>query len=79
MARAALVSTPIVRSAIPVRLGTIPYQRVKLNAFLLAGILHLSHPQFARVVRHNFATFFGIRSLLGLEYLEDFWRFRLEP
>ena len=48
----------------PVRLGTIPNRCVKLNAFLLADILHLSHTQFARVVRHGFVhPFLGFTAL----------------
>ena len=41
--RTALVSTPIVRSATPFDSD----RRVKLNAFLLADNLHLSHTQLA--------------------------------
>ena len=69
IAHTALVSTRVVRPVTPFDSG-LPYRCVKLNAFLLAGILHLSHTQFARVVRHDFA-----RPFLGLRLR----RFRLEP
>ena len=60
----------------PGRLGTVPYRRVKPNAFLLADSLHLSI-QLARVVRHDFAhPFLGFVLCYGLECLEGF---RLEP
>ena len=71
MAHTALVSTLIVR---PVQLGTIPYRHVKLNAFLLADILHLSHTQLARIDRHDFThPFLGFILCYGLEYLEGSW------
>ena len=53
---------------------------MKLNAFLLADILHILHTQLARVVRHDFAhPFLGFILWDGLEYLEAPWHFRLEP
>ena len=73
MARTALVSNPIV----PVRLGTVPYRRVKLNAFLLADNLHLS-PERARTFRHDFAhPFLGFVLCYGVECIEGFQGFRV--
>ena len=73
------MATPIVRSA-PVRLGTIPYRCVKLSAFLLAGILRLSHTPFACFVRHDSAhPFLAFVLCYGPEYPEGFWRCLLEP
>ena len=66
MARTALVSNPIV----PVRLGTVPYRRVKLNAFLLADNLHLSRNVRERSVMISRILFWDSFSATALNALK---------